>query len=67
MAVSQSRVAPERSNMRQLMKEFMSKNSLNQRQLANHLGVGESQLNRWLVGKNKPGVAWTIIIKQKLS
>jgi len=48
------------------MKDFMKKNEINQRQLANVIGCHESNLNRWLRGHHQPSAPWGMIIKQKL-
>ncbi len=39
----------------EILKEIMIENDLNQSQLANKIGVKQSQVSEWLKGKSKPG------------
>jgi len=48
------------------IKEYMSKNSLKQYQLAQILDVPDSQLNRWLRGRVSISKVWQGVIKHKL-
>lgn len=38
-----------------ILTELMKENNLNQTQLANLLGIKQSQVSEWLKGKSKPG------------
>ncbi len=38
-----------------ILSELMKENNLNQTQLANLLGIKQSQVSEWLKGKSKPG------------
>jgi len=49
------------------LKEFMSKNNLNQREMATLLNINESMLNRWLNGKTKPSRLWLKEIKSVIT
>jgi transcriptional regulator with XRE-family HTH domain len=53
--------------MNDKIKQYMIDNGLSQRQMAQKLGVCESQLNRWVNGKVKPCVAWVRIIDSIIS
>ena len=53
-------------NLIPILKEYMSKNSLKQYQLAQILDVPDSQLNRWLRGRVSISKVWQGVIKHKL-
>ena len=38
-----------------ILKEIMAELNINQTQLANKIGVKQSQVSEWLKGKSKPG------------
>lgn len=38
------------------IKTYMKQNGMTQNQFANHIGVDEHTITRWLRGKNKPRV-----------
>ena len=38
-----------------ILKDIMSELNINQTQLANKLGIKQSQVSEWLKGKSKPG------------
>ena len=42
-------------NFVEILKDIMVDYNLNQSQLANKLGLKQSQINEWLNGKSKPG------------
>lgn len=49
-----------------IIKHYMKSNNINQRKMSAILEIHESQLNRWLSGKNKMSKGCKILIQQKL-
>ncbi len=43
------------NNFSEILKDFLSENSLTQVEFANAVGVKQSQVSEWLKGKAKPG------------
>ena len=50
----------------EILKDIMSDFNLNQTQLANKLGLKQSQISEWLNGKSKPGYDSLKLICQTL-
>ncbi len=42
-------------DIKEILKDIMQENNLNQTQLAKLIGVKQSQVSEWLKGKSKPG------------
>jgi transcriptional regulator with XRE-family HTH domain len=43
------------NEFKQILKEFLTENNLNQSEFARKVGVKPSQVSEWLKGKAKPG------------
>lgn len=50
----------------EILKDVMSEKELNQTQLANLIGLKQSQVSEWLSGKSKPGYDSLKILCEKL-
>ena len=48
-----------------ILKEIMTTNNLSQQKLADILGVNQTTVSQWLLGKKKPGYDSIMLIYQK--
>lgn len=51
----------------EILKDIMLEKNLNQTQLANIIGLKQSQVSEWLSGKSKPGYDSLKLIFEKLN
>ena len=51
----------------EILKDIMLEKNLNQTQLANIIGLKQSQVSEWLSGKSKPGYDSLKLICEKLN
>jgi transcriptional regulator with XRE-family HTH domain len=49
------------------LKKYMKKRDYTQAQMANSLGIGESQVNRWLCRRTGISKAWKRLLRQIVS
>ena len=49
----------------EILKEIMSINNLSQQKLADILGVNQTTVSQWLLGKKKPGYDSIMLIYEK--
>ena len=49
----------------EIIKQLLADNSLSQQQLANILGVNQTTVSQWLLGRKKPGYDSILLLYEK--
>lgn len=49
----------------EIIKQLLADNSLSQQQLANILGVNQTAVSQWLLGRKKPGYDSILLLYEK--